>query len=74
MSDIKKATPRPWRWAWVSTNSITIYHNDGVSFDGTMVAEILCDDKEYREQTEADAELICALVNRHSGGGPYATD
>ncbi len=67
-------TPRPWRWAWSCTNELTIYHTDGKAHNTTEVATIVCDDKAYRAQTEADAELICRLVNEHSEGGPHATD
>ena len=73
MTDITKATPRPWRWEWTSSNEITIYHNDGVSFEAIEVATILCDDKDYRAQSEADAELICRLVNDWRGNNQEAT-
>ena len=63
MADTTKATARPWRWDWTSSNEITIYHNDGESYEAEEVATILCDEKEYREQSEADADLICRLVN-----------
>lgn len=70
MADITKATPRPWRWVFTSSNEITIYHNDGESFESDMVATILVHDKESGQQSEADAELICRLANDDAGGRP----
>ena len=59
-------TPRPWRWEWTASNEITIYHNDGESYEATEVATILCDDKDYRAQSESDAALICRLANEEA--------
>ena len=63
---MSKSTPTPWRWEWDTENSILIYNNS--TEEGNLeVAQIYLDGdyevQEYRDEAEANAQLICDAVN-----------